>query len=121
MSAQIEVPAGSTARAIFETLASENGARVAPDSAPTVTGVWVDGVATTLTSAPAVTQLQNEVPANITGVYQVAFPTGSPNSLAVGDVVWVEVSATINGNTSPKKNFTFIVVPADVATTPVIR
>jgi hypothetical protein len=119
--AQIEIPLGSTARAIFETLAAENGARVAPDSAPTVTGTWVNGTATTLSSAPAVAQLQNTVPANITGAYQVSFPTGSPNSLSVGDVVWVEVSATINGNTAPKKTFSFLVVPAAVATTPVIR
>lgn len=115
---QIEVPIGSTARAIFETLAFENGNRVAPDSAPTVDNCFVNGVAASLTATIA--QLQDETPANITGVYQVSFATGTPNNLAVRDDVWVEVIATINGSQA-RKLFQFKMVPAETSVTPVIR
>lgn len=112
---QIEVPKGSTARTVFETLAFEHGNRVAPDSSPSVGETFVNGVATSLTATIA--QLQDDIPANITGVYQLSFATSSLN---VADIVWVEVLATISG-VSTRKVFQFLVVPTAPATTPVIR
>lgn len=118
MSLQIEVPSGATARTIFETLAYENGPRVAPDSAPEVGETFVNGTAVALTATIA--QMQDDVPANITGVYQLSFATGSPNSLSAGDTVWVEVLATIS-SIATRKVYQFLIVPSDSTVTPVIR
>jgi hypothetical protein len=72
---------------------SSAGAPVAPDSAPTISIIHKNGAVTTVASS-AITQLQDSVPANITGYYLLTVPT---STLAVNDQIDVRVTATIAG------------------------
>ena len=114
---QIQVQLGTTARATFETLDRSNGTRTAPDSAPTVLAVHVNGsINSTLTSAATITQLQDAVPANITGYYEVSFNT---STLSLNDDIDVTIQADINSFTATKV-IRFVTTSSE-STTPVIR
>ena len=114
---QIQVQLGTTARSTFETLNRANGTRTAPDSAPTVLAVHVNGVInSTLTSAASITQLQDATPANITGYYEVTFDT---TGLSINDDIDVTVQATIDSFTATKI-LRFVTISTE-STTPVIR
>lgn len=111
----IQVQKGTNAIATFETLSYANGDRVAPDSPPTVEFLHVNGVINSAIS-PTITQMQDDIPANITGYYKVTFPTDTLDSQ---DDIHLSITATISGIVV-KKVFHFLVIN-EPGTIPVIR
>lgn len=111
----IQVQKGTTAITTFETLEQSNGARVAPDSLPTKEYLHVNGVVNDAITV-TIEQMQDNVPANITGYYKLSFPTTSLNSQ---DDVHVSVTTAING-TTVQKVFHFVIVN-ETTQIPVIR
>lgn len=94
----IQVQQGTTAIGTFETLTKEHGARVAPDTAPTVAYVHVNG-AINSGLTPTIEVMQNSTPADITGYYKITFDT---SSLSTQDDVHIAISAEISGTTVTK-------------------
>lgn len=88
------IPLGTNATWSFETKGA-NGVRKAPDSAPTVAYVHVNGVLNAGLS-PVISVAQDSTPADIDGLYLVNLVT---NMLNNGDDVAVALSATIDGTT----------------------
>lgn len=112
----VQVQQGTTAIDTIQTLAYPNGPLVAPDSTPSVLYMHVNGVINAAITV-TVTQRQDSVPANITGYYQVSFPT---STLAVGDDVEIGIRAVIAGFTTPPVIKKFLIVNTE-QTTPIIR
>ena len=83
---------------------------VAPDAAPTIASIHKNGVVTTITGS-LITQLQDSVPANITGYYLITVPT---STLTISDQIDIRVTATIAGKIRFKP-FSFTVVDSTVS------
>ena len=106
MAANETVPKGVNYTNPFTTY-SASGDPIAPDSLPAIVAYHKNGVAATIPTSPTpISQLQDTVPANITGYYLLTIAT---SSLAINDQIDVRVKATINGK-DRFKTYSFSVV-----------
>lgn len=82
----------------LNTRATLGGSFIAPDAAPTVTNVHINGAVAS--DAPiTITQLQDSTPANLTGRYQASLDlTAAGFDSQVNDVITIDFESTIAGS-----------------------